>query len=276
MLADVVGGDVGVELADGREANIAHGGVGKLGGEDGEAGGVGWVIKAGNVLGEDFAAETGKVEGLVAAVGAGDDLAAHDVADAGDDAVAIAEGVEAVVLVEERGEEPGAEVSAVGFIDEAAPEIGPERGGTVVEGGVGIDAVGGDAGEAEEDEGGVVEGLFGGDFEVVVPAGRVDLGAGRDGTEVGHEAKDSLGLLAGKGDGVAVGVELDIWFGLVRLSGGLGWGLLGAVAGGIEGEVGVWQGGRDGGVGGGEEELGRGVGQGLLGVEGRGGEEQEG
>ena len=41
VLADVVGGDVGIELADGGEDDVAHDGVAEFGGEDGEAGGAG-------------------------------------------------------------------------------------------------------------------------------------------------------------------------------------------------------------------------------------------
>ena len=82
VLADVVGGDVGVELADGGEAYVSHDGVAELGGEDGEAGGSVGVIVLGDDLGEDLAAEVGEVGSLIAIVVACDGLAADDVEDA--------------------------------------------------------------------------------------------------------------------------------------------------------------------------------------------------
>ncbi len=44
VFADVVGGDVGVELADGGEGDVAHGGVAEFGGEDAEVGCAGGVV----------------------------------------------------------------------------------------------------------------------------------------------------------------------------------------------------------------------------------------
>lgn len=70
-----------------------------------------------------------------------------------------------------------------------------------------IEAFGGDGGEAEKDEGGVIECLMAGDGEVVLPAGSMGLGAGGDGAEVRHEAEDALGLLAFERDGIAISIE---------------------------------------------------------------------
>ena len=132
------------------------------------------VVVARDELGEDLAAEAGDVRGLVSAVGAGDGLAADDVEDADGDAVLVAEGVVAGVLVQEAGQQPGGEIGAVGLVEEAAPGVGVEAADAFAEGGVRIDAFGGERGDPEEDEGGVVEGLMGGDFEVVFPAGRME------------------------------------------------------------------------------------------------------
>ena len=71
MLADVVSGDVGVELANGSEGDFAHDRVAELGGEDAEVSCTGRVVVAGDNLGEDLAAEAGDVRGLTVAVGAG-------------------------------------------------------------------------------------------------------------------------------------------------------------------------------------------------------------
>ncbi len=96
------------------------------------------------------------------------------------------------------------------------------------EDGVRVEAFGGDGGEAEKEEGRGVEGLAGGDVEVVLPAGRVDGGAGGDGAVVGEDAEDALGLAAVERDGVAVGVgvvadeDVDFlcWSDCLRLLGG--------------------------------------------------------
>jgi|GEM_PF-6035832 len=61
MLADVVSGDVGVELTNGSEGDFAHDRVAELGGEDAEVSCAGWVVVTGDNLGEDLAAETGDV-----------------------------------------------------------------------------------------------------------------------------------------------------------------------------------------------------------------------
>jgi len=65
-----------------------------------------------------------------------------------------------------------------------------------------VQGFGGEGGEAEKDEGGVVERLVGGDGEVVFPAGRVGLGSAGDGAEIGHEAEDALGLAPFEGMGL--------------------------------------------------------------------------
>ena len=209
VLLDVVRGDVGVELADGAEADVAHDGVAELRGKGAEVGGGGGIVAAADDLGEGLSAEAGDVGGVMAAVGAGDGLAADDVEDAGGHGVAMAEGIVAGVLVEQRGEQPGGEIGAVGLIEEAAPGVGPEAGDAFAEGGMRVQAFGGEGRKTEEEEGGVVKGLVGGDVEVVLPTGWMDLGAGGDGAEVGHEAEDAVGLLELEGDGVAVLVDVD-------------------------------------------------------------------
>lgn len=107
VLVDVMGGDVGVELADVGEDDVAHDGVAELFGECAEGGGTRGVVVAGDDLGEDLATEAGDVGGLRSAVGACDALAADDVELADGDAVAVAERVEAGVLVKEAGQQPG-------------------------------------------------------------------------------------------------------------------------------------------------------------------------
>ena len=149
----------------------------------------------------------GDVGGLAAAVGAGDSLAADDVEGAvGDAVLAAADGVVTGVLVQQAGQEPRADIGAVGLIQQAAPGIGVEAADAFAQDGVGVDAFGGDGGKSEEEEGGVVQGLVGGDFEVVLPARGRWFGAAADGAEVGHEAEDALRLLMAQWDRVAVGV----------------------------------------------------------------------
>ena len=71
VFANVVSGDVGVELANRGEGDFAHDRVAELGGEDAEVSCTGRVVVAGDNLGEDLAAEAGDVRGLTVAVGAG-------------------------------------------------------------------------------------------------------------------------------------------------------------------------------------------------------------
>ncbi len=120
----------------------------------------------------------------------------------------LAEGVVAGVFAQGAGEDEGGEVGAVGLVEEAAPGVGVEAVDAFAEDGVRVEAFGGDGGEAEEEEGGGVEGLAGGDMEVVLPAGGVDGGAGGDGAVVGQDAEDALGLAPIERDGVAVGVDV--------------------------------------------------------------------
>src|ERR1700684_715347 len=115
---------------------------------------------------------------------------------------------------------------------------------------MGVQAFGAEGGEAEKEEAGVIEGLMGGDAEVVLPAGRMDGSTGGHGAAVGHEAEDDGGLLAIEGDGVAVGVEGKVGGGV--LAGGFAVVVLrcgGRIVGGGEGEA--------GGVGGGGIGVGR-------------------
>ena len=101
MLTDVVSGDIGVELANGRESDFAHDRIPELGGEDAEVGCAWRVIVAGDNLGKDLAAESGDVRGLTAALGAGHSLPADDVESAPDYGMTIAQGIVAGVLVKE-------------------------------------------------------------------------------------------------------------------------------------------------------------------------------
>ena len=118
-------GDVGVELSDGGEGDVAHGGVAEFGGEDAEVSRARGIVGARDDLGEDFGAEAGDVRCLVSTVGAGDDLAAQDVEDADGDAAFVAHGVVTGVFAQEAGHQPRAEIGAVGLIEEASPDIGP-------------------------------------------------------------------------------------------------------------------------------------------------------
>ena len=193
MLADVVGGDVGVELADGGEGNVAHGGVAEFSGEDREAGGAGGIVGSRDDLGEDLGAETGYVRCLVAAVGASDDLPADDIEDADGNAALIAHGIVTRVLVQEAGQQPCAEIGAVGLVEEAAPGVGPESADAFAQNGVGVDAFRGQRGDAEEDEGGVVEGLTSGDLEVVLPARRMGTAPPETERKLGMKPRMRLG-----------------------------------------------------------------------------------
>ena len=206
MLADVVSGDVGVKLANGREGDLAHDRVAELGGEDAEVSCAGWVVVARDNLGKDLAAEAGDVRGLTAAVSAGYSLPADDVESAPDYGMTVAERIVTSVLVEEARQQPRGEIGSVGLVEEAAPGVGVEAVDAFAENGMGVKTFSGEGGQAEEDEGRVVGSLVSGDLKVIVPAGGMRRGAAGDGAEVGHEAKDALGLLSVERDGISVRV----------------------------------------------------------------------
>lgn len=203
MLADVVRGHVGIELADGAEADITHDRVAELGGEDIEACGRGWVVVAGENLSEHLAAKTGKVRGITSRVGASNSLPADDVEGAGGDVVRTAESVLASIFVERAGEQPGREVGIVGFVEEAPPRVGVKAIDTLSERSVGVHALGRQGSKTEEDEGGVVEGLVIGDCEVVLPTGGRWFGTAGDSAEVRHQAEDALWLPSFERDRIA-------------------------------------------------------------------------
>jgi hypothetical protein len=171
VLADVVGGDIGVELADAGEDDVAHDRIAKLFGEYAEVGGPCGVVGARDDLGEELAAETCDIGSLGSAVGTCDGLSTDDVELSHDNAVPVAERVEAGVFVEEAGEKLGGEIGAVGLIDEASPGVGVEAADSFAEGGMLIEAFCAERGEAERHERGVIEGLMCGDGEVVLPTG---------------------------------------------------------------------------------------------------------
>lgn len=210
VLADVVSSDVGVELANGGEDDVAHDRVAELGCEDAEVGCAGRVIVAGDDLREDLAAEACDVRGLAAAVGAGHSLPADDVEGAPDDGMPVAEGVVTGVLVEEAGEQPRGEVGSISLVEESAPGVCVEAVDTFAEDGMRVKTFSSEGGQAEKDEGRVVGGLVGGDLEVIDPAGEMRRGAAGDGAEVGHESKDSLRLLSVEWDRISVSVQRNV------------------------------------------------------------------
>src|ERR1700722_10723939 len=152
VLADVMGGDVGVELADVGEDDIAHDREAELFCECAEVGGSCGVVGAGDDLGEDLAAKPGDIGSLGSAVGLCDDLATDDVELPLDNAVPVAERVEAGVFVEEAREKPGGEIGAVGLIEEASPGVGVEAADSFAESGMLIEGFGTERGKAEKDE----------------------------------------------------------------------------------------------------------------------------
>ena len=207
MLAHVVGREVGIELAHGRKGNVTHDGIAELGGKNAEGGRAGRVVVTGDKLGKRLAAEAGDVGRLPSVIGAGDRLLADDVERPDGDAVAGSEGVVAGVFVEDGGEKPRREKRVVGLVDKTAPDVLAEPVNAFAERGVLVGPLREEGGEAEKEERGVVEGLMGGDGEVVFEAGRRGLGSAGNGTEIGHEAEDAGRLAAFEGDGVAVGVD---------------------------------------------------------------------
>ena len=118
----------------------------------------------------------------------------------------MAEGVEAVVLMEDnRAEAPDHEVFG-GCIGEGVPVVAGVAFYSLMELGIGVAVHGKACLDAGDEEGGVVEGVVTGGDELLFGGLRGKLDIGGDGAEVRHDAEDALGLLGSIGaDGVGVG-----------------------------------------------------------------------
>ena len=113
--------------------------------------------------------------------------------------------------MKDAGQQPGGEISVVGLIEEPAPGVGLEvRPIPLPRTGCSSKAFAGEGGETEEDEGGIIRRLVGGDGEVVSKAERVGGDSAGDGAEIGHEAENAFRLLMLQRHGVAVGVAIDL------------------------------------------------------------------
>ena len=105
--------------------------------------------------------DLGEIEGWISVVGAGDEDASDGVPTALLEA-AMAQGVEAVVLMEDDGADAGDKEVFIGRVSERVPVITGVAGGALMEFGVGVAAHGDPRLKADDDEGGVVEAVFGG------------------------------------------------------------------------------------------------------------------
>jgi len=103
-------------------------------------------------------------------------------------------GVIALVLMKNGGQGEDDEVVSIGFVEEAAPIISAEAWHALPELRMRIRSLSNHGSQANEDEGGIVEGVFGGDDEGLLGSGRRSNGAGTDGAEIRHDTEDALGL----------------------------------------------------------------------------------
>ncbi len=107
----------------------------------------------------------------------------------------MAEGVEAGVLAEDGGVDTADQKVFVGGIGESVPVVAAVTDGAVSELGVGV-AVEGEASlDARDQERRVVEAIAGCQKDLLFGRQGRELGVCGHGTEVGHDAEDSLGLL---------------------------------------------------------------------------------
>ena len=130
----------------------------------------------------------------------------------------MAEGVEAGVLSEDGGVDTADQKVFVGGIGESVPVVAAVTDGAVSELGVGV-AVEGEASlDARDQERRVVEAIAGCQMDLLFWRHGWKFGVCGDGTEVGHDAKDSLGLLGTLGNS-AVWRRRCLWSGGCRLTG---------------------------------------------------------
>ena len=123
----------------------------------------------------------------------------------------MAHGVEAVVLAEDNRADAADKEVFVGCVSQGMPVVSGVTCGALVKLGVGI-TVHSDAGlNAGDDEGGVVEAVFGSKSQFLFCCLGRQFHVGGDGAEVGDDAEDTFGLLR------SIGAE----------RGGVGRGLLG-------------------------------------------------
>ena len=153
----------------------------------------GWVVGRGDSRGSAGADDLAGIEDFTAGVGAGDDDAAKSVAGSLDEASAT-EGIVAVVLVGEGGNDGFDKEVFGGLVDDGVPEIATVSNSPAAEFGIRIalHVVASD-GERYED-GGVIEGVFKGGGELLLGGLGRQLDIGTDGAEVGEYTEDARGL----------------------------------------------------------------------------------
>jgi len=186
--------DVGPELFDNEREGVNADVGGPLGAEGADGALAGGIVGGGDAAGGARADDFADVEGFVAGVVTGDDGAAESVAGALPEAAA-AEGVIAVVLVGDGGNDSFDQEILDGLICGGMPEVATEGGAAGTELGirVGSEAI---AGEGERDEdGGVVEGVFEGGGELLFDGLGRKLDVSTDGAEVGEDEENARGLL---------------------------------------------------------------------------------
>ena len=130
------------------------------------------------------------VEDFFARVGTGDDDTAESIAGALEEAAA-AEGVVAVVLVRDGGDDGFDHEVFDGLIGSGVPEVASVAEATSTELGVCVASeIVASEGDGNEERG-VVEGVFSGGGELLLDGLGRQLDIGTDGTEVGEDAEDA-------------------------------------------------------------------------------------
>lgn len=118
---------------------------------------------------------------------------------------AVAEGVEAVVLTEDDRAEAADHEVLVRGVGEGVPVVAGVAFDALMELRVRIVVHGEACLDGGEDERGVVEAVLTGEEELLFCGLGCELGACRDGAEVGHDAENALGLLRGIGGRIGSG-----------------------------------------------------------------------
>ena len=154
---------------------------------------LGGVVKIGDAGGSARSNDFRSVEGFVSVIGAGDGEATECVKGSLAES-AMAEGIEARILMKKGGHDEFGLVIFVHLVGEGVPIITTVPDRSLMKFRVRVLGLANSREDRDEDKVGVVEGVLGAFFELLLKGFGGKFCIRRDGTEIGNDAEDALGL----------------------------------------------------------------------------------